>query len=133
MSVEGLKPGIKGVASTRVNSEKTAIKMKSGEVPVFATPSMVALMEEAAVQCIKDFLPEDQTSVGTYLEIKHIAATPEDMEVRAEAILEEIDGKRLIFKVIAFDEKEKIGEGTHERFIVNKDKFLKKTESKRHK
>ncbi len=133
MSAEGLRTGIKGVALSKVTSEKTAINMKSGEVPVFATPAMVALMEEAAVQCVKNFLPENQTSVGIYLEIKHLAATPENMEVRAEAVLEKIDGKKLTFKVTAFDEKEKIGEGIHERFIVNKDKFLKKTESKRQK
>ncbi len=119
-----------GKAEKRVDAGNTAVAMGSGEIPVFATPAMVALMEEAAVTCVKAQLGPDETSVGIRLEVAHTAATPVGMIVRAEAVLKEIDGRRLIFHVTAFDEREKIGEGRHERFVVKKERFLSKVQEK---
>jgi fluoroacetyl-CoA thioesterase len=127
----GLNPGIKGNAQAKVHDGNTALAMGSGEIEVFATPAMVALMEEAAVQCVKGSLGEGETSVGVRMEISHIAATPVGMGVRAEAVLQRVDGRRLFFQVVAFDEKEKIGEGEHERFVVQRDRFLSKVQSKK--
>lgn len=123
-----VKVGQKGKSEVLVTLENTAKKIGSGSLEVFATPMMVALMENAAINALD--LPEDQTSVGTYLDIKHIAATPVGMRVWAEAQIIEVEGRKLIYWVEAFDEKEKIGEGRHERFIVNSDKFMSKANSK---
>ena len=128
--MDQLKPGMKGHAETVVKEHNLATTMGSGEVEVFATPAMVALMEAAAVACVKDALGDENTSVGTSIQTSHIAATPPGMKVRAEAVLEEVDGRRLVFKVAAYDEKEKIGEGVHERFVVHREKFVGKVRSK---
>ncbi|SMC21217.1 Thioesterase superfamily [Desulfacinum hydrothermale DSM 13146] len=125
-----LKAGMVGRAETTVTDANVARTMGSGDVEVFATPAMVALMEAAAVACVRQFLGEENTSVGTSMRTSHIAATPVGMKVRAEALLEEVDGRRLIFKVSAYDEKEKIGEGVHERFVVHREKFLARVRSK---
>lgn len=130
MTEKNLQPGIKGRAETEVTRALTATSMKSGDVEVYATPAMIALMEEAAVACVRDHLPQGHTSVGTYLEIHHKAATPLGMKVRAEALLEAVEGRRLIFRVTAYDEKDLIGEGRHERVIVPRDKFMEKVQSK---
>eukprot|EP00026_Physarum_polycephalum_P020508 Phypoly_transcript_23134.p1 GENE.Phypoly_transcript_23134~~Phypoly_transcript_23134.p1 ORF type:complete len:133 (+),score=37.29 Phypoly_transcript_23134:92-490(+) len=107
-----------------------ASSMKSGDVDVFSTPSLVAFAEAAAVDCVKGKLGEDETSVGTSINISHLAATPLGLKVRAEATLEAINGRKLSFKVVVFDDKEKIGEGTHERVILNKSRFISKANSK---
>lgn len=125
-----LAPGIKGTAETSVTALNTAVTMGSGEVEVFATPALVALMEAAAVQCVRGHLGPGETSVGTRLEISHMAATPRDMAVRAEAVLHAVEGRRLIFQVAAFDEREKIGEGRHERVVVQRDRFVTKVQAK---
>ena len=113
-----------------VTNANTAIKFGSGAVAVYATPAMVGLMEGACVAVVDPFLPEKMATVGIDLSIKHLAATPVGMTVRAVAELAEIDGKRLIFKVEAFDNKEQIGRGTHERYIIDTEKFLQKAEAK---
>lgn len=128
---KGLEPGAKGVFEGTVTDDNTAVSMASGEIEVFATPAMVALMEAAAVQSLKGRLSEEETSVGTRLDISHLAATPKSMHVRAEATLEKIDGRRLFFKLLAFDEKEKIGEGNHERVVIQRERFLNKVLSKK--
>ncbi|SFN07626.1 thioesterase family protein [Thermodesulforhabdus norvegica] len=127
---KSLQPGLKGTAEAEVVAPLTAISMKSGDVEVYATPAMIALMEEAAVACVRDHLPEGQTSVGTYIEVHHRAATPPGMKVKAEAILEAVDGRKLTFKVTAHDELDLIGEGRHERVIVPRDKFMEKVKTK---
>ena len=104
--------------------------MRSGSLPVFATPAMVALMEEAACACIAPFLAEGETSVGTALQIRHTAATPSGMNVYAEARLTAVDGRKLAFDVRAWDDAGEIGCGTHERVIVTSEKFLAKTQAK---
>jgi len=125
-----LKTGILGKAMIVVAEKDTAISHGSGGIPVLATPAMIALMENAALSSVAAYLPEGKTTVGIKVSSTHMAATPVGMEVTAQSELTEIDGKRLIFKVEAFDSVDKIGEGIHERFIINTDKFMKKTREK---
>lgn len=122
--------GIKGFKEITVTKELTAISVGSGDLEVYATPAMIALMEGTASESVKAELEEGQGSVGTSIAIKHFAATPIGMRVRCESELVDIDGRRLVFKIEAFDEKDKIGEGTHERFVISNDKFQTKTNSK---
>lgn len=122
--------GLKGNAETLVEREDTAAAVCSGSLLVYATPCMVALMEGAACNALEGVLGEDQTTVGIELNIAHTAATPVGMEVRAEAEVTAVEGKIITFQISAFDEKGKIGEGTHKRAIVNTQKFLDKTYDK---
>ena len=122
--------GLKGQASTLVEREDTALEVGSGSLLVYATPCMVALMEGAACDAIADFLPEDKTSVGTMLNISHVAATPVGLEVQAEAEVTAVEGSKLTFQISAYDESGLIGEGTHQRVIVNTQRFLDKTYDK---
>ena len=122
---------IKGTAALTVTDEVTAATVGSGMLPVFATPSMIALIEKAAAASVASGLEPGMTTVGTKLDIAHTAATPVGMAVRAETELAEIDGRRLVFTVRAFDEVGEIGSGIHERFIVNAEKFLAKTNAKK--
>ena len=122
--------GLKKEVYSEVTEENTAQKIKSGTLPVFATPAMIALMEEAAASLVEERLSEEETSVGILMNVSHIAATPVGMKLRAVAQITKIDGRKIIFKEEAFDKKEKIGEGVHERFIVKKEKFLAKANGK---
>lgn len=119
-----------GTATVRVVESNTAMAVGSGLLPVYSTPSMIALLEMAACNAISDQLEEGSTSVGTLLNIKHLAATPVGMNVTATATLTEVDGRRLVFDIKVHDEVSLIGEGTHERFIVFSEKFLAKTNAK---
>ena len=105
--------------------------MGSGDLPVFATPCMIALMEEAAQSSVAPYLEEGQSTVGTKMCVSHDAATPLGMKVWAESRLTGIDGRRLVFEVKAFDACGPIGQGTHERFIIKRQRFLEKTEAKK--
>lgn len=125
-----IKLGSSYTVDINVNKEDTALAQGSGEIEVFATPRLVSIMEKAAVNAVSPYIDEGYTTVGTRIDIKHIAATPVGMKVKAYAELLEVDGKRLVFKVEAFDEVEKIGEGIHERYIVNIDRFLNKAKGK---
>lgn len=125
-----IKIGMTGNASTVAEREDTAYEVGSGSLLVYATPCMVALMEGAACDAISEALPEEKTSVGTQLEISHISATPVGLEVRAEAEVTEVEGNTITFRVTAYDEAGKIGEGTHKRVIVTTQKFLDRTYSK---
>ncbi len=126
-----LKTGMKGEKEDLVVDGNTARVYASGAVDVYATPAMIGLIENAAFNAVGRFLPDGWTTVGTNLEVKHLAATPIGMKVKAQAELVEIDGRRLVFKVEAYDEKETIGEGIHERFIVELERFLGKVNKKR--
>ena len=126
-----LKTGIKGIASETVTVENCAKTVGSGELEVYATPSVIALVEKAAWMSVAEYLEEGQGTVGTKLEISHVSATPVGMEVRCETELIEIDGRRLLFAVKAYDEAGLIGEGTHERFIVWNERFQQKADGKR--
>lgn len=126
-----LQVGMKAEKSDCVSENNTAIKFGSGGVAVYATPAMIGLMEGTCLAAVDPVLPEGMATVGTHLDVKHMAATPMGMKVRATAELLEISGKRLSFKVEAFDEKEKIGEGTHQRYIISLEKFLQNAEAKK--
>lgn len=118
--------GARGVATVNVNAENTALALGSGDVPVFGTPALVALMERAAGQALTGSLAPGETTVGTWLEIAHLAATPVGVAVRAEAELVAVEGRKLTFTVVAFDDRQKIGEGRHQRMRVARDRFLGK-------
>lgn len=122
--------GLVGRAETTVTESNTALAMGSGLLPVFATPAMVALMEQAAVHACQDALEEGQGTVGTHLNISHDAATPVGMAVRAEAELTAIEGRQLTFTVWAFDEVGMIGSGTHQRFLIDNERFLQKAQKR---
>lgn len=126
-----LKTGIIGKQEVVVSQNNTAEVVGSGQLPVFATPAMIALIEKTAWMSVADELEQGQGSVGTRLDVAHTSATPVGMKVWCETELTEIDKRRLVFKVNVFDESGEIGKGTHERFIIQNDKFLKKAESKK--
>lgn len=121
-----LSPGLTGEAETVVVHENTAAAVGAGGVEVFGTPMMIALMENAAWKAVAEHLDPGYVTVGTVVNIRHLAATPLGQKVRASAELTEVDGRRLVFRVTAYDEKQKIGEGQHERFIVHLERFLDK-------
>lgn len=122
--------GMKARVEDVVVQENTAISAGSGTLPVFATPFMCALMEKAAWMAIAPELNKGDSSVGTKLNISHLSATPVGLKVWAESEVTAVDGKRIEFKVSAWDEKGLIGEGTHERFIVTDERFLSKAARK---
>lgn len=122
--------GMKAEVFTTAEREDTAKEVGSGDLLVYATPCMVALMEGAACEAIAEALGENQTTVGTALNIEHISATPVGMDVRAEAVVTVVDGKVITFEVKAFDEAGEIGHGTHKRVIVNSQKFLDRAYNK---
>ena len=122
--------GMKAEVGTLVEREDTAKEVGSGDLLVYATPCMVALMEGAACDAIAEALPESQTTVGIALNIEHISATPVGLDVRAEAEVTAVEGKVITFAVRAFDEAGEIGNGTHKRVIVNTQKFLEKAYAK---
>ena len=122
--------GLKGEARTLAEREDTAQAVGSGSLLVYATPCMVALMEGAACEAIAGCIPEDKTSVGTYMEIRHISATPVGMEVWAEAEVTAVEGSTVTFQVTAYDEAGEIGEGVHKRAVINTQRFLDKTYGK---
>lgn len=126
----GITVGMKGEASTLVEREDTAMEVGSGDLLVYATPCMVALMEGAACEAVAPGLTEGQTTVGTALNIAHTSATPVGLEVRAEAEVTAVEGKVITFAVRAFDEAGEIGSGTHQRVIVTGQKFLDKAYAK---
>lgn len=125
-----LEPGLRFEARTVVTEANMASAVASGAVHVFSTPMMIALMENAALFAVQPHLAEGETTVGTMVTVKHLAATPAGMTVRAVARLDEVDGKRLVFTVEAYDDREKIGEGTHERFVVNLERFMGRVKQK---
>ena len=125
-----LEVGIKGQRETIVTKENTAAGIGSGSLEVFSTPMMILLMEESCFMSVNDILEEGFTTVGTCVNVKHLSATPLGMKVVIKSELIKVDVRALTFKVEAYDEKGLIGEGIHERFIVNNEKFQAKTDSK---
>ena len=125
-----ITPGLLGTQSTTVTETLTARHIGSGSVDVYATPAMIALMESAALSAIDQFLAEGQTSVGTTIEVRHLAATPLGHRVRAHAEVSAVDGRKVTFLVQAWDEKELIGEGKHVRLVINEAGFIKRVQSK---
>jgi fluoroacetyl-CoA thioesterase len=121
-----LAPGLVGRVSWEASERHSAAAWGSGAVPVFATPSLVGLMESAAMEALRGCLPEGDTTVGTRIDVEHLAATPLGDVVRAEARLLSVDGRKLVFEIDAHDSSRLIGRGRHERMIVFRDRFLAK-------
>ncbi len=124
-----IKPGIKGKQQLIVTDDVTAASYGSGLVEVFATPAMIALMERTCQLSVQKLLDEGYMTVGSLVNVKHLKATPVGMQVECESELTFQDGRRLVFKVSASDERGQIGEGIHERFIVNREEFMHKLNS----
>jgi predicted thioesterase len=126
-----LKVGMTAEKHDQVTNENTAMRYGSGSAAVYATPAMIGLMEGTCLATVDPHLPEGMATVGIRLDVRHLSATPIGLGVRAAAELIEISGKRLTFKMEAFDDKEKIGEGIHERYIIDVKKFMEKAQSKK--
>lgn len=122
--------GIRGRQETTVTAANVATNVGSGKVQVFATPMMISLIEKAACLSIEPYLEEGQSSVGTHIDVSHCSATPLGMTVWAETEVIEVDRRRVVFRVAAYDERGLIGEGTHERFVIDVEKFIAKANGK---
>lgn len=122
--------GQKGKAEIEVSEEQTAPRVGSGRVHVLATPVMINMMEAAALDAIEHLLPEGHQSLGTHLDVGHYAATPIGMTLRASAEVIKVDGRNVTFKVEAFDDKERVGDGTHMRVVVNVERFDRRVQKK---
>ena len=125
-----IAPGITAEIDTLVLEKDTAQSYGSGLVAVYATPALVGLMEGAAVKALQGRLPEGQTTVGGRIDVRHLAATPVGMRVRARAEVVEVEGRKLTFRVEAWDEVEQIGAAIHERFIIDEEKFISRANAK---
>ena len=124
--IDNITKGLSTTMEINVTDNDTAKRYASGSIEVFATPAMIALMENASKTLVDKFLQTGDTTVGTEINVKHIKATPVGMKVKCEATIEEVSGRQIKFNVKAWDEKGLIGEGTHTRFIVNVEKFMGK-------
>jgi fluoroacetyl-CoA thioesterase len=125
-----LKDGLAGSAELVVGEEHTAPRVGSGRVRVLATPVMINLMEAAALDAVERLLPAGHQSLGTHLNVGHYAATPVGMRLRATAAVTRVDGRTIEFRVEAFDEKERVGDGTHTRVVVNVERFDQRVQRK---
>ena len=125
-----LQAGLQGTAEIVVSEEHTAHRIGSGRVPVLATPVMINVMEAAALDAIEALLPEGHQSLGTRLDVGHYAATPVGMRLRATALVTKVEGRTIEFRVEAFDEKERVGDGTHSRVVVNVARFDQRVQAK---
>ena len=121
-----LKTGIKCIKEETVTEELTAASIGSGGLPVYATPEMIRLMENTAWSSVEEYMDEGCSTVGILMNVSHVSASPVGAHIRCESELVEIDGRKLVFKVSAYDDSGLIGEGHHERFIISNDKFMKK-------
>lgn len=130
MQFENLKAGLKNSVAQVVTEKDTAVAVGSGSLKVLATPKLIALVEKAAADLVEKILPSEFTSVGTLINFEHTAPTPVNLKCWAEVEIAEIDGRKIIFEVVTFDERGEIGRGRHERFIVNREKFQAKANSK---
>jgi fluoroacetyl-CoA thioesterase len=128
--MDNLEPGLVGELEILVGDADTALRWGSGLVPVFSTPALVGLMESAAVRALSGHLPSGQTTVGGHIDVRHLAATPVGMKIRARAELTGVDGRKLTFHIQAWDEVESIGEATHERFVIDEGKFIARAQAK---
>jgi fluoroacetyl-CoA thioesterase len=125
-----IAPGLVGEKQVVVTEQYTARHLGSGGVNVLATPAMIMLMEQAALSAVDPLLSADQRTVGTRVDVQHLAATPMGMTVRVRAELVEVEGRRLKFRVEAYDELEKVGEGLHERAIISLERFQQRLQAK---
>ncbi len=125
-----LQAGIKNTLTIKVTEQKTAKVMGSGTLDVFATPSMVALMEQTAAESVQPLLDEGVTSVGTKINVEHLSADPIGIEVTCESILTEVDNRRLCFDIVVSDKHGVVGKAYHERFLIKAESFMNKTNAK---
>ena len=125
-----IAPGLTGMVEITVGEEHTAPSIGSGRVHVLATPVMINLFEAAALKAIEHLLPEGYQSLGTHLDVRHLAATPVGMKVKASARVTRVDGRTVFFEVAAHDERDLIGDGIHERVVVNVAKFDQRVQRK---
>ena len=119
-----IEVGLKHTSELTVTEDLTAIVIGSGDMPVLATPMMMALMENAAMLAVKDYLPVGQTTVGGHIESSHLKPSKTGDVVRAEAEVTKVDGKKIEFRISAYCDKTLLGEGTHLRFVVNRERFM---------
>lgn len=125
-----LKTGIKNHSELTVTDNETAASAGSGGQPVFSTPHMIGLMETTAWSSVEPYLEEGKSTVGTRIDVRHLSASPIGAHISCESELIEIDRRRLVFRVTASDDAGPIGEGTHERFIIDIDRFMESAEAK---
>ena len=125
-----IEVGIQGRAEALVEQADTAKEVGSGDLLVYATPCMVALMEGAAYESIAPYLAEGESSVGTKMDVTHLSATPVGMSVRAESVVTAVEGRKVTFSITAYDEAGEIGRATHERVVIKTERFLEKTYDK---
>ncbi len=130
MDLSNLKIGLRGSAEITVDDKDTAPQIGSGRVHVLATPVMINLMEAAALNAVERLLPQGHQSLGIRLEVGHYAATPVGMRLRATAELIKVEGRNLEFRVEAFDDKERVGDGAHTRVVVNVARFDERVQRK---
>ncbi len=124
-------PGLTGKSEMIVKEADLVGQLGSGNIEVLSTPRLVELLESAAIDAIQGYMAQDQISLGTLVKVQHLAPTPLGMKVMAHALLNRVEKNRLYFLVTAYDEKEKVAEGEHERILVPKERFLQKIEKKR--
>lgn len=125
-----IEVGLQGLAEALVEQADTAKEVGSGDLLVYATPCMVALMEGAAYESIAPYLAEGESSVGTKMDVTHLSATPVGMSVRAESVVTAVEGRKVTFSITAYDEAGEIGRATHERVVIKTERFLEKTYDK---
>ena len=130
VDLTALKEGLTGTTAITVGEEHTAPRVGSGRVHVLATPVMINLMEAAALDAIERLLPPGHQSLGTHLDVGHYAATPVSMRLRASAVVTKIEGRSIEFRVEAFDDIERVGDGTHTRVVVNVERFDRRIQRK---
>ena len=128
--MEKIQIGLRGEMTRLVEERFTAFHVGSGTLKVLATPSMIGFMERACLELIQPLLPEGQTSVGTMVHIRHLAATPMGQEVRVVSEVKEVEGRRVLFHVETWDATEKVGQGEHERYVIDVERFLKRIQVK---
>lgn len=126
-----LQAGIRGYETEEVTADHTALHMGSGTLEVYATPAMIALIEKTAWKSVEEHLESGQGSVGTRLAIDHVSATPLGMKISCKTLLTKVEGRKLVFEAEVSDETGVIGRGTHERFIIDKEKFVSRANQKK--
>lgn len=128
--MKDINVGAVGKAHLKVTENELAVNVGSGSLEVFATPVMVMLMEKSACNCVAEYMENDETTVGTELNVKHVSASPVNSDITAEAELAEVNGREFTFTIKAYDNAGLIGEGTHKRFLVFGEKFTAKAKAK---
>jgi predicted thioesterase len=124
-------PGLIGKSEMVVREEDLVTKLGNIHLDVLSTPRLIQLLETAAIEALRDYMPSNELSLGTEMKIKHLSPTPLGMKVTAHALLKGVDKNRLFFLVDAYDEKEKVAEGEHERILISKEKFIQRVAKKR--